>query len=60
MRGKKATMLRRLAEEQTQGAPSRNYKKSNQGPIIHYNCTRAVYNHLKKLYKQGILRIDHG
>lgn len=55
MRGVKAKACRRLAEHVTTGAPSREYVKNPKtGQIrLHPECTRAVYQRVKKQYKEA-------
>ena len=68
MNGKKAKMLRRMAQKHTVGLPDRNYVAENvrnrknkhgdtvfkTGTAVLQDCTRATYKALKKAYKQGV------
>lgn len=59
MRGKKAKAIRRAAEEATQGIPERNYRRAQAGgPVELHNCTRKAAKNLKKLYKDGLVRVS--
>lgn len=51
MNGKKAKMLRRMAEERTPGAKARAYKRTPAGVRLAPGTTRRVYKILKTLYK---------
>lgn len=54
MNNKKAKALRKIAREQTLGAPEVEYvaSKSNEGTwMLARNCTRSLYKRLKKAYK---------
>lgn len=50
MRAKKAKALRKLAQEQTIGAPEREYKEGMPRVLIR-DCTRSFYKRVKKAYK---------
>lgn len=54
MNNKKAKALRKIAREQTVGAPEVEYVASKNNPstwVLARNCTRSFYKRLKKAYK---------
>lgn len=58
MNGKKAKMIRRLANQMTTGMKLRQYKDEALNPLkptrrtrTLYDCTRQVYQGIKKKYK---------
>ena len=63
MNGKKAKMLRRLAEEMSVGIPQVKYqdkalnpRKPTRRTRMLYECGRLVYRNLKTRYKTGFAR----
>ena len=63
MNGKKAKMLRRLAEEMSVGIPEVKYtdralnpRKPTRRTRMLYECGRLVYRNLKTRYKAGFAR----
>lgn len=53
MRAKKAKALRKIAREQTLGAPEVEYVASKNHPgtwFLARNCTRSFYKRIKKAY----------
>lgn len=56
MNAKKAKLLRVHAQEMTLGKPARAYLRHNttKAIIVHPECTRGVYRHLKRLVKSGV------
>lgn len=56
MNNKKAKALRKLAREQTVGAPEREYKEGRPRVLIR-DCTRSFFKRVKKAYK--ILQKKH-
>lgn len=62
MRAKKAKMIRRLARQMTVGRPERQYheralnpKKPTRRTRFLYDCTRQVYQNIKKKYRDRTL-----
>lgn len=60
MRGKKAKILRRIANEMTVGMEKVQYtdrainpKKPTRRTRFLYDCTRLAYRNLKRRYKEG-------
>lgn len=60
MNGRKAKMLRKLAEEMSVGVPAVKYTDKALNPHkptrrtrLLYECGRLVYRNLKKRYKEG-------
>jgi len=58
MRGKKAKMMRRLANQMTPGMKRVQYqekalnpKKPTRRTRLLYECTRLIYRNIKKTYK---------
>ena len=63
MNGKKAKMLRRLAEEMSVGIPQVKYtdralnpRKPTRRTRMLYECGRLVYRNLKTRYREGFAR----
>lgn len=61
MNGKKAKMIRRLAEQMTPGMKLRQYhdralnpRKPTRRTRFLHECTRLVYKNIKRTYKQKV------
>lgn len=53
MNGKKAKMLRRMAEQMTIGKPTKEYTEMQGTVILVPGTTRSVYKKLKKKFLYG-------